>query len=105
MPLRQYPNRAITLGPSAAGVQPPASVVANQQQVLGNINTGKARTPSSKFAQSLAMSARTGTPSAPKLNANSARPTINGWQNYTGKTTGPVGQFSRVPGFGRSFRG
>jgi len=105
MPLRQYPNRTIALGPKAAGVQPPASVVANQQQVLGNINTGKAHTPASKFAQSLAMSTKTGSATAPKVTANATRPTIPGWQNYTGKTMGPVGQFSRVPGFGRSFRG
>jgi hypothetical protein len=32
-------------------------------------------------------------------------PTIRGWQNYTGKTMGEVGQYSRIPGFGRAFRG
>jgi hypothetical protein len=39
------------------------------------------------------------------MTKNSTRPTITGWQNYTGRTMGPVGQYSRVPGFGRKFRG
>ena len=40
-----------------------------------------------------------------KQNSRTGKPTITGWQDYTGRTMGPVGQYSRVPGFGRSFRG
>lgn len=39
------------------------------------------------------------------MNTGAGSPTIRGWQNYTGKTMGEVGQYSRIPGFGRSFRG
>lgn len=75
MPLRQYPNRRTTVGRGP------------QQASLGQRVTGSARVKTSRNVK------------------NAAKPTITGWQNYTGKTMGPVGQYSRVPGFGRTFRG
>jgi hypothetical protein len=78
MPVRQYPNRrTVTTGhPGSLG-----------RRIINARNPIRSRNP---------------------INGNTGKkfkPTIRGWQNYTGNTMGPVGQFSRVPGFGRKFRG
>lgn len=48
---------------------------------------------------------KTAQPAQPAKPTQPGNPTIRGWQNYTGNTMGPVGQYARIPGFGRQFRG
>jgi len=78
MPVFQHPNRRTVMG---------------RPQTMG---------PSfgERLAKKPVTGARAGVTTTPNV-----KPTITGWQNYTGKTMGPVGQYSRVPGFGRTFKG
>ena len=77
----QPPNRARSLGPPNTLAQKLAAQKLNGRYGYPSTNIAKPPGPTSQ------------------------NPTIRGWQNYTGKTMGPVGQYARIPGFGRQFRG